>query len=115
MTISVAAYHVMIDSGVLPTDEPAELLEGAVVPKLVRNPPHRIATRATRMALERSIPRGWYVDTQEPITTDSSEPEPDVAVLKGDSRDYPDRHPGPGDAGLIVEIADASLDRDRIL
>ena len=113
--ISVAAYHEMIDKGILKSDDPVELLEGVIVQKMGKNPPHRIATRATRLALERSIPPGWYVDTQEPITTDSSEPEPDVAVLRGDSRDYPDRHPGPDDAGIIVEIADATLDRDRIL
>jgi hypothetical protein len=100
--ISVAAYHDMIDKGILKSDDPVELLEGVIVQKMGKNPPHRIATRATRLALERSIPTGWYVDTQEPITTDSSEPEPDVAVLRGDSRDYPDRHPGAGAGALQV-------------
>jgi hypothetical protein len=100
--ISVAAYHDMIDKGILKSDDPVELLEGVIVQKMGKNPPHRIATRATCLALERSIPTGWYVDTQEPITTDSSEPEPDVAVLRGDSRDYPDRHPGAGAGALQV-------------
>jgi Uma2 family endonuclease len=53
------------------------------------------------------------VDAQEPITTESSEPEPDVVVVRGDRRLYRDRHPGPGDLALVVEVADATLARDR--
>ena len=55
------------------------------------------------------------MDSQEPITLPASGPEPDVAVIRGDSRDYFDRHPGAAEVGLIVEVAEASLDRDRVL
>ena len=50
-----------------------------------------------------------------PITLAVSEPEPDVAVIQGDTRDYSTRHPGPADAGLIIEVCDGSLARDRVL
>jgi Uma2 family endonuclease len=52
---------------------------------------------------------------QEPITLALSEPEPDVSVLRGDARQYLDRHPGPADIALLVEVADASWQRDRTL
>ena len=42
-----------------------------------------------------------------------SEPEPDVAVIRGDLDEYEHSHPGPQDVALVVEVADASLDRDR--
>ncbi|WP_076344624.1 Uma2 family endonuclease [Paludisphaera borealis] len=42
-----------------------------------------------------------------------SEPEPDLSIVRGDIDDYTDRHPAPADVGLIVEIADSSLARDR--
>jgi Uma2 family endonuclease len=51
--------------------------------------------------------------TNKRITTDDSEPEPDVAVIRGTRRDYRDRHPSPADVGLITEVADATLQRDR--
>jgi Uma2 family endonuclease len=47
------------------------------------------------------------------VTTADSEPEPDVAVIRGLREDYVARHPGPEDVGLLVEVAEASLDRDR--
>ncbi len=68
----------------------------------------------TRDALEAIVPQEWYVDSQEPITLSDSEPEPDVLIVRGDTRDYLDRHPTPADLGLVVEIADATLERDRV-
>jgi Uma2 family endonuclease len=34
-------------------------------------------------------------------------------VVRGDSDDYTDRHPDPGNIALIVEVAESSLSRDR--
>jgi Uma2 family endonuclease len=78
-----------------------------------KNPLHRAATRLLRQALDRLVPATWYVDSQEPITTADSEPEPDVVVVRGETRHYLDRHPGPQDVALVVEIADTTLQRDR--
>ena len=111
--LSVDQYHAMIRAGILTTDDPVELLEGWLVAKMSKNPSHRNVTRLIRQALERLVPAGWYVDTQEPITTVDSEPEPDVTVIRGDTRHYLDRHPGPPDVALVVEVADATLQRDR--
>ena len=41
------------------------------------------ATHLVREALAQLLPSGWYVDAQEPVTTQDSEPEPDVAVVRG--------------------------------
>ncbi len=113
--LSVEQYHEMARRGILTEDDPVELLEGWLVIKVTKNPPHRIATHLTRKALEDLLPKGWYVDSQEPITTDDSEPEPDVVVVRGDTREYPDRHPAPTDIAMVVEVADDSLHRDRTL
>jgi hypothetical protein len=66
-----------------------------------------------RKALERVLPEGWYVDSQEPITLSDSEPEPDVRVARAEVADDPKRYPGPQDVALVVEVADISLRRDR--
>ncbi len=105
----------MIQSGILCPDDRVELLEGVIVQKVSKNPPHSHATRATRRALDRLAPDGWYIDGQEPISLAASEPEPDLAVLRGDFQDFRLRHPVAGDVGMIVEIAESSLDRDRVL
>jgi Uma2 family endonuclease len=42
-----------------------------------------------------------------------SEPEPDVAIIAGNVRDYVDAHPTT--ATLIVEVADTSLAYDRTI
>jgi len=111
--LSVGQYHEMIRTGILTADDPVELLAGWLVYKMPKNPPHRIATRLAQQALEAVAPAGWYVDAQEPITLNDSEPEPDVMIVRGETRDYRDRHPGPEDVTLIVEVADSTLERDR--
>ncbi len=113
--LSVEQYHAMIQAGILTEDDPVELLEGWLVTKMSKNPKHRIATRLVRKALEKIISLGWYVDSQEPLTTVDSEPQPDGMVVRGETREYPDRHPGPEDVVLVVEVADSSLQRDRSL
>lgn len=113
--LSVDQYHAMIDNGILTPNDRVELLDGLIVQKVTLNPPHRIATRAIRQALERMIPEGWYVDEQKPITLATSEPEPDVAVIRGDSPDYFTRHPGPKEVAVVIEVSDATLKRDRVL
>ncbi|MDR3635418.1 MAG: Uma2 family endonuclease [Isosphaeraceae bacterium] len=110
--LSVGQYHEMIRAGILTEDDPVELLEGWLVTKMPKKLAHRLSTQLTRQSIERLLPSGWYVDAQEPITTDDSEPEPDVTVVRGNRRDYADRHPGPRDVALLVEVADASLARD---
>jgi len=110
---SVAQYHQMIDLGILTDDDPVELLEGWIIQKMPKNPPHRAATKLTRNALEAIVPEGWYVDAQEPITLEDSEPEPDVVIVRGNTRDYLNRHPGSQDLALVVEISDSTLERDR--
>jgi Uma2 family endonuclease len=113
LPLTVQQYHAMIRSGALPSGEPIELLEGWLVNKMIKNPPHRVAVRKCRIALERLLPRRWSLDIQEPITTADSEPEPDISVTRGDTTKLLDRHPGPDEVGLLVEVADASLERDR--
>ena len=111
--LSVAQYHAIRDASIFSEDDQIELLEGLLVPKMTKHPPHRLSTRLVRAALEAAVGSDYYVDSQEPITLADSEPEPDVVVVRGVPRDYADRHPGATDVALVVEVADDSLERDR--
>ena len=109
---SVDKYHELIESGVLDEDTPVELLEGWLVEKMSKNPPHTLATTLVRRFFENASIAGTLVNLQEPITLERSEPEPDLSLIRGHERDYAKRHPGPADVVLVVEVADTSLKRD---
>lgn len=111
--LSVAQYHAMIDAGVLTEDDPIELLEGCLVTKMPKNRPHSLTTQTLRDLLPQLLPVGYFVEDQEPVTTEDSEPEPDMMVIRGRRRDYPAEPPKPENVALIVEVADSTLHRDR--
>ena len=111
--LSLDQYHAMIEAGVLTGDDAVELLDGWLIRTMPTNPPHRRVTERTFAALNRLVIAGWYVTIQQPISTEDSEPEPDLAIVRGSTDDYPDRHPGPADLGLVIEVADSTLASDR--
>jgi Uma2 family endonuclease len=113
--LSVEQYHDMIRQGILKDGDPVELVEGVLVMKKTKNPSHCFATQTLRDLLHGLLPTGWFVDDQEPVTTQDSEPEPDIAVIRGQRRQYleQDRHPGPRDTALVIEVADSSLHIDE--
>ena len=54
------------------------------------------------------------VAPQNPLRLDdSSEPQPDIALLRWRSDGYASQHPGPRDTLVVIELADSSLDYDR--
>ncbi len=111
--LSVSQYHAMIASGILTDSDPIELLEGCLITKMPKNPPHSISTGLLLDALLRLLPLGWSLRIQEPITLTESEPEPDAAIVRGARRDYLARHPLPEDIAVVIEVADATLPLDR--
>jgi Uma2 family endonuclease len=111
--LSVEQYHEMINAGILTEADLVELLEGWLVTKMVKKPQHSLATQLLNDMLTPLLPSGWFVNVQEPITTADSEPEPDISIVRGSRRDYTDHHPYPKDVALVVEVSDATLQRDR--
>ena len=109
----VERYHEMVQSGALGADDRIELLEGVLVEKMSKNPPHVYSTMATMRLLNAIVPPGWHLRSQDPVTLADSEPEPDLMVVRGDGREYLSRHPSGSEIGLVVEVADSSLRRDR--
>jgi Uma2 family endonuclease len=110
---TLTEYHRMIQAGILTEDDAVELLEGWIVPKMPRKPPHDGTIQIVNNRLRRVLPPGWDIRVQSAITVGDSEPEPDLAVVRGDERSYLQRHPGPTDVGAAMEVADTSLTQDR--
>lgn len=110
---SVAEYHKMIESGILDSDEPVELLEGWVVEKMPQNPPHSGSVRRVQRRVARVLPANWTMSVQSPITLSESEPEPDISLARGEEDIHDKRHPKPSDIGILMEVGDATLLEDR--
>ena len=106
-------YYRMVDAGVLLEGEPTELLDGWIVSKMTRKPPHDVAVWLAEDAIRQALPKGWMRRVQSATATKTSEPEPDVSAVRGKPRDYLKGHPKPKDIGLAVEVADTSLSFDR--
>ena len=111
---TVEEYHQLIQKGILNEDDPVELLDGWIVPKMPRNPRHDATIDSIQEILRSKLPAGWRIRVQSAITTDDSEPEPDLVIVPGPANRYASRHPGAADHPMVIEVADSSLTRDRI-
>lgn len=104
----------MTQAGILTEDDNVELLEGRISPKMTQNPYHSATVTLVCRSLNRRIPQeAYHLRVQMPITARDSSPEPDVAVVRGAEEDYLQTHPVGENLGLVVEVADNSLSRDR--
>jgi Uma2 family endonuclease len=110
---TVDEYHHLLQTAVLQSGEPVELLEGWLVTKMSRNPPHEQALDIAQNVIRGFLPPDWRLRVLTAITTGDSEPEPDLAVIRNPISRYASRLPGPADIGSLVEIADTSLAHDR--
>lgn len=89
-----------------------ELIEGQVIDMAAMKSPHAASVDLAAAALTLAFGPDYYIRQQKPIIAgDISEPEPDVAVIRGSIRDFAAEHPR--EADLIVEVADTSLSYDR--
>jgi Uma2 family endonuclease len=111
--LSVDQYHAMIRFSILTENDPVELLEGCLVLKMGINPKHWFATGQLRDWLVGLGLTDYFVHSQEPIVTEDSEPEPDVAVVRGRRLDYFDVSPTASGIALVVEVSDSTLTDDR--
>ena len=113
--LTVDHYLVVFRAGIVTEDDRIELLDGWLVPKAVKTPPHCVATELVRDWLRRIEPQGWCGFMMASLRLAASMPDPDAVVLRGELRSYRDRWPEGEDIGLVVEVADASLFCDQVV
>ena len=111
--ITVPEYHQLAQLGILTENDDLELIEGYLVHKMTRNAPHDGTLDDLVDLIFPLVTKDWKVRIQEAVTLSDSEPEPDLAVVRRHAVKYKQRHPGPADIGLIIEVADSTLDSDR--
>ena len=107
-----AEYDRLIEQGFFDEDEPIELLNGLLVVKEPQGSAHIRMVSHIRRVLQRAFGERYDVLVQSPIALDdASEPEPDLAVVRGRPKDH--LRSLPSSPALVVEVADSSLTKDR--
>ena len=105
-------YERLVDLGAFDR-ESLELVGGQLIVAEPQGSYHVTAVGMIASRLQDVLPPGWIVRVQAPLALDAeSEPEPDIAVVRGTWADYRDAHPAT--AALVVEVADSSLVFDRV-
>jgi Uma2 family endonuclease len=107
--MSVEAYHVLGEAGVIP--ENTELLYGLVYTKMPKSPLHSFLLHRFVQHLQRLDLVGLLIRAEQPLTFVDSEPDPDIAVVKGRNEDFRMAHPQT--AEIVIEVCVTSYEYDR--
>ena len=93
-------------------EQRVELIDGEVVEMPPKKDLHVACVSLTAKEIAAAFGAGHWVRTQDPLhLVNDSEPEPDVAVVRGNEREYIGTG-HPTSALLVVEIADTTLAYD---
>ena len=111
---TVAEYYAMARIGILSENDRVELLDGDII----HMPPiggwHAASVNAFTNLLPPLLRGRAVVTVQNPARlNDSSEPQPDVMLLKWREGYYGGGHPKPSDVLLLIEVSDTTVDYDR--
>jgi Uma2 family endonuclease len=110
---TVPEYHQLAELGILTEDDDIELIEGYLVHKMTHNAPHDGTLDDLMELIFPLVPKDWRLRIQQSVTLGDSEPEPDLALVRKHAVKYKQRHPSSADIGLVIEVADSTLDSDR--
>ena len=105
-------YERLVEQGFFQPGERLELLDGLLVVREPQGSRHAAVVALVREVLQRVFGRGYTTRDHSPVALDeTSEPEPDVIIVRGKPLDY--LHGHPSIPLLVVEVADTSMARDR--
>jgi Uma2 family endonuclease len=107
--VAVAQYHQFPEFN--ENGRRTELIHGIVIEKMPKTPLHASIAKLLYDSLHAAVPEGYSVRQDQPLTLRDSEPEPDIAVVRGSVQDYRTNHPAT--ATLVIEIAISSVNLDR--
>lgn len=113
--LDVDTYHRMAEAGIFGEDDRIELIDGDLIDMAPIGQGHAAVVNGLNEALVIACAGRAVVSPQNPVRIDrSSEPQPDLAVLRRRADFYAaGEPPGPADVLLLVEVADSSLRFDR--
>ena len=105
-------YHRMIKAGIL-DGRRVELLEGVITEMAPQGTMHAYYSDESGDYLSELLGSRAKIREAKPITLgDSSEPEPDIAVVQPLGSIYLQQHPNAGNVFWLIEYSDSSLAKD---
>jgi len=115
--LNVEDFYRMAEAGIFGEDDRIELIDGDLIDMAPIGQAHAGIVNALANALYKACEGKAIVSAQNPIRLDrASEPQPDLAVLRPRADFYATGEPpGPDDVLLLVEVADTSLNFDRVV
>ena len=113
--LTVHEYHQMADAGIFNEDSRIELIDGDLIDMAPIGQGHAAVVNRLTKTLVIACGDRAIVSVQNPVRLDpTSEPQPDVAILRCRDDYYEMAEPpGPADVLLLIEAADSSLRFDR--
>lgn len=104
-------YYKMAELGFF-QGKKVELIEGEIIEMSPMKSLHATVIRLVLDIMRSIFDKGYVVDSQLPMSfSDATEPEPDIAVVEGEIKDFIQTHPKT--AVLVVEVSDATLRYDQ--
>jgi Uma2 family endonuclease len=121
MSVEIAKYSFTAEeferlgeAGILRQDARLELIEGEIFEMSPIGSLHAACVKFLGGLLHRLFGDTLIIGVQDPIRlNDFSEPQPDISLLRWRDDYYRERHPTPPDVLLVIEVADATVVKDR--
>jgi Uma2 family endonuclease len=109
--LTVADYHRLSEYN--DNGRRTELIRGILIEKMSKSPLHSSIARRLFKLVQATLPAQCTLLREDPLTFADSEPEPDLAIVRGEESEFADHHPTT--AALVIEIAVTSAAEDRSL
>jgi Uma2 family endonuclease len=90
-----------------------ELIRGIVIEKMSKSPLHAALAKRLYDLIARMLPHGLVVRREDPLTLADSEPEPDIAVVRGREAEFFQVHPATAELVVEVAVSSPALDREN--
>jgi Uma2 family endonuclease len=111
--ITVDEYYRMAEVGILPPGARVELIEGEIIDMAPIGSGHGgTVMQLNELLRDAARGRAQVLVQAEIRLSDISEPQPDFALVKPRADFYKNKHPGPADTFLIIEVSESSLRYD---
>lgn len=111
--ISVDAFYRMGEAGILGPTDRVELIDGEIIDMSPIGALHAAIVARLASSFSQRLGEAAVIRCQNPLRLDdTSEPEPDIAILRPRADFYMTAHPGPADVLLVIEVSDTSLAYD---
>ena len=113
--ITIAMYSDMIRSGVIDEKALVYLWKGRLAERMPPSPPHSDCVKSLYDRLVRLLPATFEIDRERPmaLSPHPSAPQPDVAIIRGQFRDFAPNFFPASAVALVIEVADTTLAKDR--